>query len=114
MLQGKKKLELINNYVDIFKILFWCKQKLYLSSNLDDAIFLNQTLEQTLNLKASYEQIFDKLKMSDTSFLVLKRDLEYSLKKPTSISLLTLTNDWIDTKKIKIETDLKSATSWLY
>lgn len=110
---GKNKMELINNYVDIFKILFWCKQKVFSSCDLDETLVLEKTLEQTLKLKSSYEQIFDKLNMSDTSFLVLKRDLEYSLKKPTSLGLLAPTNEWIETKKNKIETDLKSALAWL-
>lgn len=78
-MRNKTKMELINNYVAIHQILFACK---YITDTYSNEKQLSDALNITkvaLNLKTTYEKSFEKLKIVDTSFLVLKKDLEKGL-----------------------------------
>ena len=77
-MRKKFKMELINNYVDIYKILFNCKE--ILKSKESDQEKIISVLQDALNLKSEYEKMFEHLNMNDTSFLVLKRDLDNAMK----------------------------------
>ena len=94
-MKNRLKLELINNYVDIFKIIYNCK---YIASNGSD-INENENalkhLKESLKLKEAYEKTFQTLKIADVSFLLLKQLLENALKvtpqdnyTPTAISIV--------------------------
>lgn len=108
ILRNKTKLELIDNYIDIFKIIFCCKQTIL--GALDEKVVLKykQILMSTLNLKNSYEEMFKALKMYDTAFLILKKDLENALSKSKNMNATKNYDDLI-LSKTKIENVLKSA-----
>lgn len=108
ILRNKTKLELIDNYIDIFKIIFCCKQTIL--GALDEKVVLKyeQILMSTLNLKNSYEEMFKVLKMYDTAFLILKKDLENALSKSKNMNTTKNYDDLI-LSKTKIENVLKSA-----
>ena len=95
IMKNRLKLELINNYVDIFKIIYNCK---YIASNGSD-INENENalkhLKESLKLKEAYEKTFQTLKIADVSFLLLKQQLENALNvtpqdnyTPTAISIV--------------------------
>lgn len=72
------KMKLINNYVEIYKILFACKYIIKNGESEDINIAIN-TSQEVLLIKENYETTFEKLKINDTSFLVLKKSLEDGL-----------------------------------
>lgn len=108
ILRNKTKLELIDNYIDIFKIIFCCKQTIL--GALDEKVILKyeQILTSTLSLKNNYEEMFKSLKMYNTSFLILKKDLENALTKSNNLSV-NKNYDELIVSKTKIENMLKSA-----
>ena len=88
-IRRRKKLHLIENYVDIYRILYNCKQ-LMTTSNID-TISLKSICDQTLDLKSKYENAFSKLKMIDSSFLILKEQLnDYKAFKDNNIASYTI------------------------
>lgn len=80
VMRNKIKMKLINNYVDIYKIIFACKFLLDRNQNASENEVALSTLNDTLKLKNSYEQMFQKLKIADISFLLLKRDLDKAIQ----------------------------------
>lgn len=71
-MRTKTKMLLINNYVDIYKLLYACNaQKRESTSKL---------CVEIEDLKSKYERCFQKFKIDDTSFLVLQKSLEEGLK----------------------------------
>lgn len=87
-MRHKQKMELINNYVDIYKMLYSCKYLLKNINTSNEGISNSKnildTIQETLKLKEAYEKSFEKLNISDTSFLVLKRELEKGITHPHS------------------------------
>lgn len=75
-IKQKQKLNLLDNYIAIYRILYNCK-KLLCSTSTDPLNIPNiqKICDQTLDLKSKYEDAFEKLKMTDTSFLLLKQQL---------------------------------------
>lgn len=69
----KQKLNLIDNYVAIYRILFHCKE-LLLASHGDTSI-INNICDQTLDLKHKYECAFEHFKMVDPALILLKGQL---------------------------------------
>ncbi len=108
ILRNKTKLELIDNYIDIFKIIFCCKQTILGASDEQVVLKYEQILRSTLSLKNNYEEMFKNLKMYNTSFLILKKDLENALSKSNNLSA-TKNYDELIVSKTKIENMLKSA-----
>lgn len=105
-MRKKFKMELINNYVDIYKILFNCKELIKTEKNTDQEKIIS-LLHDALKLKNEYEKMFDILKMNDISFLVLKRDLDNAMKfQPQNYSPSSL--EKILELKGKAEKDLRS------
>lgn len=81
----KQKLNLINNYVAIYRILFHCKELLLTEQGKsENALVLNSICDQTLDLKKKYEVAFENLKMIDPAFLLLKQQLSSFHEKPKS------------------------------
>ena len=81
MKKNKAKLNLIDNYIAIYRVLYNCK--VLLVRNAEKATLestkkaqnLQKLCDQTLDLKLKYEKAFEKLKMIDDSFLLLKKQL---------------------------------------
>lgn len=108
-MKSKIKLELIQNYVDIFKIIFCCKQTI-LQANDENTISKFEKISiSTLRLKNTYEKVFKSLKMYDTAFLILKNDLENALSRSNNLSV-TQNYDELIVSKTKIENCLKSVS----
>ena len=101
---GKLKLNLIDNYISIYRILYYCKKVLCeQKENLTNEqinIFFN-LCDQTLDLKLKYEEAFKKLKMIDDSFLLLKQQLTTNSDIKNSHPKLTTTDisNYIDAIK---------------
>lgn len=78
-LRKKQKLNLIDNYIAIYRILYNCKILLSYdikkSLNSNEISKLYKLCDQTLDLKSKYENAFSKLKMIDNSFVLLKQQL---------------------------------------
>ncbi|MBQ7351389.1 MAG: hypothetical protein IJW59_00770 [Clostridia bacterium] len=74
---GKLKLNLIDNYIAIYRILYYCKHLLTAPTNYSKTEVENiqAICDQTLDLKSKYENAFKELKMIDNSFLLLKQQL---------------------------------------
>ena len=80
-LRSKHKLNLIDNYVAIYRVLYHCKQLLtqsHRNNSNEELSQLHNICDQTLDLKSKYEDAFQKLKMIDNSFLLLKQQLNES------------------------------------
>lgn len=73
-IKAKQKLNLIDNYVAIYRILYNCKM-LMQSSSATGLSSIQKLCDQTLDLKTKYETAFEKFKMIDDSFLLLKKQL---------------------------------------
>lgn len=77
-MRKKLKMELINNYVEVYRMLFVCKFIINNGSEEEIKMAYDSSLEFT-SLKEKYEKTFERLKINDTSFLVLKKGLEDGL-----------------------------------
>lgn len=71
----RQKLNLIDNYVAIYRILFHCKELLSLPLSKENISTINRLCDQTLDLKHKYECAFEHFKMVDSSLLLLKQQL---------------------------------------
>lgn len=91
--------------MDIYKILFACKQECNLGLDTPFTSIIKNLLEETLKLKNNYEELFKKLKIDDVSYLILKKDLETATSKsaPKSYIFTPLSN--LNDKKEKIKAD---------
>ena len=88
-IRGRRKLNLLDNYVDIYRILYNCKQ--LMTTGNTDSQSLKNICDQTLDLKSKYENAFSKLKMMDSSFLILKEQLnDYKAFKDNNIASYTI------------------------
>lgn len=80
-IKKKQKLNLIDNYIAIYRILYNCKIILTNKNSTfleDETSKIQKLCDQTLDLKNKYENAFFKLKMVDDSFLLLKQQLNES------------------------------------
>lgn len=88
-IRGRRKLNLLDNYVGIYRILYNCKQ--LMTTGNTDSQSLKNICDQTLDLKSKYENAFSKLKMMDSSFLILKEQLDnYKMYANTTMEAYTL------------------------
>ena len=84
MLKSKEKLNLINNYIEIYKCIFDCKQSILKEeNNAEKLASLTQLFDELITLKKLYEEIFVKQKLMDTSLILLKQELEETLQQST-------------------------------
>ena len=104
-MRTKTKMILINNYVDIYKILFECKQGLIFGLDTQTISTTKNLLEENLKLKNNYEELFKKLKIDDVSYLILKKDLEEATSKPAPKQYILAPLSNLNTKKEKIKED---------
>lgn len=107
-----KKLNLIDNYIAIYRVLYNCKSLLMseeITKNKDNVLKIQKLCDQTLDLKSKYEGAFAKLKMIDPSFLLLKQqlndckgytsnDIELCSISEICDSLIIIENDYLKLK----------------
>ena len=74
-LSSRTKLNLIDNYIAIYKILYHCKHILLTETNKETVYKVEHLCDQTLDLKLKYEQAFIVLKMNDIAMDILKSEL---------------------------------------
>lgn len=79
-MKKKLKLELIENYIAIYRILYICKQRLFLANTKADDLEI--ICKKTTELKKDYELAFDKIGMVDNSLILLKSQLNTALNTP--------------------------------
>ncbi|MGN0960974.1 MAG: hypothetical protein ACI4PF_02100 [Christensenellales bacterium] len=110
-LSSRQKLGLIDNYIAIYRVLYNCKILLMPNNKIssEDTMKLLQLCDQTLDLKTKYEKAFEKLKMIDDSFILLKqqlneckgypdKDIELCTISEISDSVNIIENDYIRLK----------------
>lgn len=105
-MREKKKLELINNYVDIYKILFACKVNIFEGADIKNSSASFKLLQEVSMLKSGYEKLFEKLHLDDEAYLNLKHKLESSLKTHKITPNFTFDYEKYELKKVKITSDL--------
>lgn len=105
-MRAKKKLELINNYVEIHKILFACKMSIFKSTNFNETASCFKLLKDVSTLKSNYEKIFEKLHLNDEAYLNLKKELETTLKTYKNTPNSNFDFSFYELKKVKIASDL--------
>ena len=110
IMRKKFKMELINNYVDIYKILFNCKEILKTNKDSCTTEKTYSILKDSLALKAEYEKIFATHKIDDISFCVLKRDLDNAMKAQPPHAYSPSSIEKILELKGKAEKDLQKAS----
>lgn len=73
----RQKLELIDNYISIYRVLYSCKFLLETahSNTPSNTELIYKLCDQILDLKSKYEYAFESLNMVDNSFLLLKQQL---------------------------------------
>ena len=100
-IKTRTKLKLIDNYISIYRALYNCK--ILLLNNKNDQSSVLRICDQALDLKNKYEYAFEKLNMIDTSFLILKQQLnsielsEMSYKNSFSLSDIISDLSFIET-----------------
>lgn len=77
MFKGKVKLKMIDDYVAVFRIIYFCKNCVFEESAEQNELHqkLKLVTENAIELKNMFETSFERQKMCDTSFLLLKNQL---------------------------------------
>lgn len=75
----KKKLELLNDYVEINRILLKCKSMIILKLNLDTEK-LNKACNLAIKLKNIYLEKIKECGMYDDAFITLKKDIDTAVQ----------------------------------
>lgn len=86
----REKLNLIENYISIYKLLFNCRN---ISINKKDTLKINtlsKITDKTIQLKNNYENTFDTLGLIDDSFLQLQKELNECLTQTGIIPICNL------------------------
>jgi len=81
IMKRKVKLKLIDNYVDIHKILYKCKINYLFAKTEESLIFLETIITRLNRIKEEHENLFKSINMYDDAFILLKKDLEEGLKQ---------------------------------
>lgn len=105
-MRNRLKMELINNYVDIYKILYSCKYLLHVVNDLESSASILKAIKDSLKLKDDYEKSFCKLHIADSSFLILKKELEIGLNHPHSENFTPVNLNKINEANTKIHQKL--------
>ena len=79
-MKKKEKLNLIDQYVEIYRCLFNCKQAVIFAENKEILSTINTLTEESLILKNLIEKMFQEEKMFDDSLLLLKMQLDQTLE----------------------------------
>jgi len=109
VLKRKDKMNLINNYVEIYRCIFNCKQAiLRQSENFEILQKLEILCHDVLKLKSLYEEAFKEHRMMNDSLILLKMQLEDALKNPPNMTTKIYTFEFLVNKKNLLERDLKN------
>ena len=92
----KQKLALLDNYVNIFRLLYKCKINLIFAQNEEEVFLLDNICTKLLKLKEEHENLFKKIHVYDDSFLLLKRQLEESLSNNKIPSTLPFSSTFLE------------------
>ena len=106
-MKKKEKLALIDNYVELHRIMFQCKNAITHCNDIASLIDLKNLSISLINLKELYEKTFQKLRMLDDSLILLKQQLESSLKSeyhPPQKQIFS--HEILNTKKDKLYNEL--------
>ena len=79
-MKKKEKLALIDNYIELHRVIFECKDAIKHCENVNSLIELKNLSISLIDLKQLYEKTFLKYKMLDNSLILLKQQLEDALK----------------------------------
>lgn len=108
-LRRKAKLNLIDNYISIYRILYNCKMLLCKARQHHNVQAIENLCDKTLDLKTKYENTFKKLRMYNSSFLCLKAELDsckdisqYFAPTPIDELELSLANLEADINKLNL------------
>lgn len=105
-MRSRTKLSLINNYVEIYKILYSCKQNIKYAEDLDTVREFKELTISTIKLKNRYEKIFEICGINDDSFLLLKQQLNESLLITHEYPKHSSEYNFLNLKKTGLEADL--------
>ena len=108
MLKRKDKLNLIDNYVEIYRCIYESKNAILKEKELSTLENLNKLCEDILSLKKLYENTFEKLKMMDDSLILLRMQLESTLKTQPKNPSRIYSYEFLRNKTNLIEKTLKN------
>jgi hypothetical protein len=108
-MRNKEKLNLIDNYISIFRLLYNCKNIVVSNHDHCTLNIISSLTSQTIELKKNYEDAFNKLGIIDDTFLQLQQELNdcisdtnhsvnFNIKEANS-TLLSLQSDFIKLKE---------------
>lgn len=101
----KLKLNLINNYVALYRELCQCKLLTFYPISPAQLDKINATICDINNSITLHKELVEKTKLNDTSFLLLDRDLREAIKNANYNAIKTCD---IETKLLRILDKLKS------
>lgn len=81
---NKKKLSLIDDYVAIYRLEYMCKCALKNETNLHTKSLLLDTINKVKKIIDNFHKIFEKTGLIDTSFLLLKQQLQEAVNSPVN------------------------------
>lgn len=105
-MKKKAKMTIINNYAEIYKIIFACKQILKVSKDERTLLDATNIINETIQLKEFYEKSIIDYKINDASFLVLKKELDETLKIDNICTTHPLSTKQIFIDKARLEKEL--------
>lgn len=103
----RQKLELINNYVEIYKCIYDCKHAILNCADQNNLKVLSEFCNELLELKKTYEQTFISNNIMDESLILLKTQLDTALKNIQSKATKAFSIDTLISKKQHFEFSLK-------
>ena len=116
---NKKNLSLINDYVAIYRLQYMCKCAIKKENNVNTKSILLDIIEKVKKIKENLHKIFEKTGLVDTSFLLLKQQLQDAVNTPADenykYSLVEIyTQCELFEKKYTPQTKLKKDNRVLY
>ena len=87
-MKRKLKFQLLENYISIYQILGKCKINFLFAKSQEEILLIENICKRLDTLKKEHEKCFKELKMYDTSFLLLKTQLEEGLQNITIPSIM--------------------------
>jgi len=107
-MKSYQKLDLINNYVEIYKCIFDCKQAIIHSSEESTIKKLSEFYNELINLKTIYEKTFIEKNIMDDSLILLKMQLDSALNNPPNLSKKEYSLEKLISKKKHLESALQN------
>ena len=77
-MKSKLKLELIDNYISLHRIIYVCNQRIFkANTNIETLLVIHNNAN---NLKSEFDTTFNSLKMNNNSLILLKSQLTSALE----------------------------------